>query len=436
MNLERLHEILTYRRGNGTLGEFRFIQNVLKRDFTLTRMTNNAEPDKQSTLAYVLDVADANNVVPPILFCSHIDTVHRDAAGKAALDEEDVHQVPLYDEGLDMYYKEDGQPLGADDGAGMWLLMEMIDAKVPGTYIFHRGEECGGIGSAGMAKDHKEWLARFKWAIAFDRRGDSDVITEMFSGKVCSQEFAIGLCSVLNGAGGFKYIPDDTGSFTDTANYRKIIPECCNVSVGYDSEHTKDETLDVTHLRTLRDAMIDIFQSGDVVLPVVRDKDEVDYARQYDYGYGHGGANDYYTPTKPTFTKMSKRQQKKLRRKLVQFQSKATVTPITELPYTSDTTDYSDWRNVPIDYDGVNGMSFYAVLQLTKTGDPSALADLIQNLCEVISEHAFELQTMDEEFKEIDDALTNSRALNAQLIDEIGGLEERLAMWESGMRIN
>jgi len=433
MNLERLHEILTYRRGNGTMGEFRFIQNVLKRDFALTRMTNNTDPDKQSTFAYVLDVADANNVVPPILFCSHIDTVHRDVAGKAALDEADVHQVPLYDEGLDMYYKEDGQPLGADDGAGMWLLMEMIDAKVPGTYIFHRGEECGGIGSSGMAKDHEEWLARFKWAIAFDRRGDSDVITEMFSGKVCSQEFALGLCAALN-EHGFKYIPDDTGSFTDTANYRKIIPECCNVSVGYDSEHTKDETLDVTHLRNLRDAMISIFQSGDVVLPVVRDKDAVDYARQYSYGYGFGGANDYYTPTTTTPTKMSKRQQKKLRRKLAQLQVVGGT--VIESSYTSDTTDYSDWRNVPVDYEGVNGMSFYAVLQMTKTGEPSALADLIQNLCEVIEERTYEVQLLEDDFKEFDDALINSRALNAKLIDEIGQLEERLAMWESGMRIN
>jgi len=433
MNLERLHEILTYRRGNGTMGEFRFIQNVLKRDFALTRMTNNTDPDKQSTFAYVLDVADANNVVPPILFCSHIDTVHRDVAGKAALDEADVHQVPLYDEGLDMYYKEDGQPLGADDGAGMWLLMEMIDAKVPGTYIFHRGEECGGIGSSGMAKDHEEWLARFKWAIAFDRRGDSDVITEMFSGKVCSQEFALGLCAALN-EHGFKYIPDDTGSFTDTANYRKIIPECCNVSVGYDSEHTKDETLDVTHLRNLRDAMISIFQSGDVVLPVVRDKDAVDYARQYSYGYGFGGANDYYTPTTTTLTKMSKRQQKKLRRKLAQLQVVGGT--VIESSYTSDTTDYSDWRNVPVDYEGVNGMSFYAVLQMTKTGEPSALADLIQNLCEVIEERTYEVQLLEDDFKEFDDALINSRALNAKLIDEIGQLEERLAMWESGMRIN
>jgi hypothetical protein len=47
------------------------------------------------------------------------------------------------------------------------------------------------------------------------------------------------------------YAPDDTGVYTDTAEFVGIIPECTNISVGYRNEHTTNETLDLVHLRAL-----------------------------------------------------------------------------------------------------------------------------------------------------------------------------------------
>ena len=38
--------------------------------------------------------------------------------------------------------------------AGIWLLLEMIDAGVPGVYALHYGEERGGVGSSGLAEHH------------------------------------------------------------------------------------------------------------------------------------------------------------------------------------------------------------------------------------------------------------------------------------------
>ena len=223
-------------------------------------------------LAYVVDVMHSENgvaVVPPILFSSHVDTVHQLT--------DPVFQKVIYDKSMGMFLKDDKLPLGADDGAGVWLMLEMIDAQVPGSYIFHRGEERGGIGSSGMARDHKDWLSRFKWAIAFDRRGSCDVITEMACGTVCSKVFANALAKKINASNDvnkltlLEYAPNDTGLFTDTANYRGIIPECTNVSCGYDMEHTSNETLDWWHLSALRDAVIGAFQEGTGDLPVERD---------------------------------------------------------------------------------------------------------------------------------------------------------------------
>ena len=52
--------------------------------------------------------------------------------------------------------------------------------------------------------------------------------------------------------------PDSTGIFTDTANYTDFIGECTNVSCGYDAEHSDSETLNVTFLSELRDAVIKV----------------------------------------------------------------------------------------------------------------------------------------------------------------------------------
>lgn len=295
-NLVRLHTILTYRRCHASAGESLFYTDVLA-PFKPTPLLD----DKGVQLAFVIDVATPLGVVPPVLWCAHIDTMHSGTAPTG--------QTPIYDDVLDMYSKEDGEPLGADDGAGVWLLLEMIDAGVPGSYIFHRAEECGGLGSSGMVKHHREWLSRFLWAIAFDRRGTTDVITRMSCGTVCSDEFALALAAKLNaGDEGFAYEPDDTGSFTDTANYIRIIPECCNVSVGYDYEHSAEEILDVAHVTRLRNVVIKAFAEG-INLPIIRDKTYIDPPRVFSYPYVSNG--DFYTP--PT-TKLSRKIRRKLKK--------------------------------------------------------------------------------------------------------------------------
>ena len=58
------------------------------------------------------------------------------------------------------------------------------------------------------------------------------------------------------------YLPDDTGVYTDTAEFTGIIPECTNISVGYYSEHTDKEKLDVIHLQALADRCLRIDWDG------------------------------------------------------------------------------------------------------------------------------------------------------------------------------
>jgi hypothetical protein len=149
-------------------------------------------------------------------------------------------------------------------------MREMILANVPGLYIFHRAEEIGGLGSGYIAKHTPNALSGINHAIALDRRGCDSVITHQGYGRGCSDDFAKALAKGI----GHGFYPDNTGIFTDTANYMDIVPECTNLSVGYDHEHTARETLNLDHLFRLRKSLIML----DVArLPVARDPTVVEW---------------------------------------------------------------------------------------------------------------------------------------------------------------
>ena len=168
-----------------------------------------------------------------------------------------------------------GRVLGGDDSAGVFLMREMILAGKPGGYVFHRGEECGGLGSAYIRDHEPDLLKPYCAAIALDRAGYTSVITSQFEGETASIAFANSLSKALAEAGMEGYKPDPTGIFTDTANYMYIIPECSNLSVGYAKAHTPDETLDTRFVMRLRDALLSLDLSR---LNILRDPMESFYA--------------------------------------------------------------------------------------------------------------------------------------------------------------
>src|SRR5271165_4530176 len=135
-------------------------------------------------------------------------------------------------------------------------MLEMIAAGVEGTYVFHRAEERGGLGSYHVSIYEPELLEGIEVAIAFDRKGTSSVITHQLGERCCSERFARGLAAQL---APLPYQADATGVFTDTANYMYQVSECTNISVGYYNEHGPRETLDLVHLKALRDVMCEQF---------------------------------------------------------------------------------------------------------------------------------------------------------------------------------
>jgi hypothetical protein len=174
------------------------------------------------------------------LFSSHTDTVHRKHG----------RQKVYFDSFLGHYFvMQQNDCLGADDAAGVYVMTKMIEAKIPGLYIFHTAEEIGGLGSSYIAKHDPTLLDGIDHAIAFDRKGTKSIITHQGE-RCCSNDFAEDLADRL----GMDHILDSTGIFTDTANYTDLVPECTNISVGYEAEHTSNETLDRDYLLALTDA--------------------------------------------------------------------------------------------------------------------------------------------------------------------------------------
>jgi hypothetical protein len=211
-----------------------------------------------------------------VMFTSHLDT--------ATSANTDVNHVIV-----DNIIKTDGKSiLGADDKAGVTIMLNMIKNNIPGLYYFFLGEEVGCVGSkkvAGVQKETK--IEGINKVISFDRRGTNSIITYQSSKRCASDTFGKALADQFNSVNDtFKYEIDPTGVLTDSIQFISIYSECTNISVGYQSEHTFSETQDIEHLEKLAEACLKIDWNG---LPVERDPSVEEYRS---YGWGYPGWDD------------------------------------------------------------------------------------------------------------------------------------------------
>ena len=201
---------------------------------------------------YILVIPRSDGEYARTLWSSHTDTLHKTGGTQDLL---------VTNNFVSLRPNSPSSCLGADCTAGAWLMREMALASVPGLYIWHAGEEHGGIGSGYIATQTPGLLEGITAAIAFDRRGTQSIVTHQMGQRCCSSPFAQSLMVELGEKHGADepslcYFPDHTGLFTDTANYTFLVPECSNISVGFTGEHTALEALDLNHLMWLRDVML------------------------------------------------------------------------------------------------------------------------------------------------------------------------------------
>jgi hypothetical protein len=244
MIYKTLHRALSVMRPHNSVG------SVMFTDWLIDRLPERLRKAAWLDTANNVHIDNRTHDGHKTLFVAHVDTVHRTTGANKVRKTTSV-------------WYADGAALGADDGVGCALLMHMIHAAVPGYYIFTQGEECGGIGSKHIAKEYPLLLGQFDRAIAFDRKGTDSVISHQGYGRCCSDAFADALSDALNSTDEtLMYSPDNTGVYTDTAEFTSIIPECTNVSCGYMYEHSDREQLDMIHFDLLAEAVLVIDWDG------------------------------------------------------------------------------------------------------------------------------------------------------------------------------
>lgn len=243
------------------------------------------------------------------IFTAHLDTAHKDQV--------DVNHIVSKQQ----IVTTDGRSiLGADDKAGVTILLYLIKNNIPGLYYFFIGEEVGCIGST-QASVYGQFSGHYDRIISFDRKGTNSVITHQSSVRTCSDEFAKELSSQLNKFENLYYKPDDTGVYTDSAEFVDSIPECTNISVGYQSEHTFRESQDLYHLNKLAQACLDVEWEK---LPTKRVAGTKEYKKYNwepikkskngpDY-FGWGYNQKYYEEEGPLVAGYEKKNKKKTRR--------------------------------------------------------------------------------------------------------------------------
>ena len=224
------------------------------------------EKDEFDNYFYIIKKSDGT--FSDTMFISHLDTIDRGPSSYDFKTWDSVNQAWIYPEVKTDnekrithlfegdFVKTDGKTnLGADDKAGVTIMINMMSEGIPGLYYFFVGEESGCIGSSSLSRvfdikvtDGK--LPSINRCISFDRRGYGSVITHQMGNVCCSDEFAKELSEKLNEYG-FWFKPDSTGIYTDSAEFIDVIPECTNLSVGYFSEHTTTEKQDIEFLELL-----------------------------------------------------------------------------------------------------------------------------------------------------------------------------------------
>lgn len=206
----------------------------------------------------VLDIGKSTTI-----FAAHMDTADRQ-----------LSRVRRIVNG-DLVATDGSTILGADDRAGLSVLLHLLRHKIPGRYVLFVGEEAGRQGSISA---HADGLGDgYQRMICWDRMGEDSIITHQMGERSCSKEFAGALKDMYRGLdSNFLLTEDPSGTYTDSYSFLPTIPECTNISIGYEMQHTTSEFQDVRFLAHMADASLHIPWD---VLPTYRDPNMSEFSR-------------------------------------------------------------------------------------------------------------------------------------------------------------
>lgn len=160
----------------------------------------------------------------PIALVAHMDTVFKTPVSHL-----------YYDEKKGVLWSPEG--LGADDRAGIFAIIKILQKGLRPSIILTTDEEKGGIGAEALARLNPCPISNLKYMIELDRQGKDDCV---FYSCYCP-EFVDYVESF-----GFH---EQWGSFSDISFLMPKWKICgVNLSVGYKNEHSYSECLFINNL--------------------------------------------------------------------------------------------------------------------------------------------------------------------------------------------
>lgn len=160
---------------------------------------------------------------------SHMDEVHRRKTGTYGAYAVDDKMIVGYD-----YLNRKMTGIGADDKNGIWICLKALENFKDMKCVFFVKEEIGCIGSGGADMD---FFSDCRYVIQCDRKGNSDIITNIGMSELCSREFIEKIHPERYG-----YVVC-SGMTTDVhaLKTRGLGISCINLSCGYYNPHTDSE---------------------------------------------------------------------------------------------------------------------------------------------------------------------------------------------------
>ena len=162
-------------------------------------------------------IAEGDN---PVCLCAHMDTVYPTAPN-----------ILYYDSDETVFWSPQG--LGADDRAGIYIILSLIKRGFRPSIVFTDLEECGCIGAKALVADYPQCIFKdCRAIIELDRRGSYDAVyyecdNKDFEKLITSYGFLT-----------------NYGTFSDISVLAPIWGiAAVNLSIGYYNEHQLIETL-------------------------------------------------------------------------------------------------------------------------------------------------------------------------------------------------
>lgn len=214
------------------------------RDYTLLEVLGKYLREKYDTVEETTDYVLAIGNIP-VMLVAHVDTVFPSPP------------VHVYRNATNMNLLFGDNGLGADDRAGVWAIMKILQHGLRPTVFFVTDEEIGALGTEKFIKNHRSPVTKLNYIIELDRRGTNDcVFYDCHNKKFTNYIQKFGWATA-------KGIFSDISVLCPAWGIAGV-----NLSVGYRNEHTPYETLDIAILEQNMLRVVDMLKKVNEKTPV------------------------------------------------------------------------------------------------------------------------------------------------------------------------